>query len=119
MRMIIFLDNLDLLRQLHRIDSPPGKIQEDQTPVIYTIGPMITMTMSSAVSVTTSIMNIQRGNATFKSTLPALLVAVAMIASTILWPSLMKKYNKKKTIESEKERQVKYSEYLQEKREMV
>ena len=98
------------------IDSPPGKIQEDQTPVIYTIGPMITMTMSSAVSVTTSIMNIQRGNATFKSTLPALLVAVAMIASTILWPSLMKKYNKKKTIESEKERQVKYSEYLQEKR---
>ena len=79
-----------------KIDSPPGKIEPDETPVLYTIGPMITMTMTSAVSVSTSIINMMNGNAKFSSVAPALLIAVAMIASTVLWPSLLKRYNKKK-----------------------
>ena len=32
------------------IDSPPGKIEPDETPILYTIGPMLTMAMSSVVT---------------------------------------------------------------------
>ena len=102
-----------------KIDSPPAKNEPDETPVLLTIGPMITMTMTSAVSVSTSVINLMNGNATLKSVWPALLIAAAMIASTVLWPSLMKKYNKKKQKQKEEERQKKYTYYLAEKRQKI
>ena len=79
-----------------KIDSPPGKVQEDDTPLLYTIGPMITMTMTSALSVITSVMSLMNGNSSTASALPAIIISVAMIASTILWPSLMRRFQKKK-----------------------
>ncbi len=102
-----------------KIDNPPGKLEQDETPLLYTLGPMVTMTMTSAISVSTSVSNLMNGTATWKSALPAIVIAVAMIASTILWPSLMKRYNKKKTEKKEQERQQKYTEYLAEKRQKI
>ena len=80
-----------------KIDNPPGKITPDETPVLYTIGPMLTMSMSSIVSAAVSIMNLKNNNSGIMSSLPAIFVSVAMLASTLLWPTLMKKYNKKKS----------------------
>ena len=102
-----------------KIDSPPGKVEPDDTPLIYTLGPMITMTMTSAISVTTSINNLMSGKASAAAIIPSLVIAVAMIASTILWPSLMRRYQKKKQAKKEKERQDKYREYLAEKRNKI
>ena len=99
-----------------KIDNPPGKITPDETPVLYTIGPMLTMSMSSIVSAAVSIMNLKNNNSGIMSSLPAIFVSVAMLASTLLWPTLMKKYNKKKSKKQEEERQKKYLEYLTEKR---
>ena len=102
-----------------QIVSPPAKVEQEEMPLIYTLGPMLTMTMTSAVSITTSVMSMLKSNATFKSALPALLIGVAMIASTLLWPSLMKRYNKKKLKQKEAERIEKYSKYLEEKKEKI
>ena len=102
-----------------KIDSPPGKVEQDDTPVLYTIGPMITMTMTSAVSVSTSITNLMNGNSSRTSAIPAILISVLMIVSTILWPSLMRKYQKKKQKKREAERQKKYTDYLAEKRNKI
>lgn len=102
-----------------KIDSPPGKIEPDETPVLYTIGPMLTMSMSSIVSATVSVMNLKNGNGSITSALPAIVVSVAMLSSTLLWPTLMKKYNKKKSKQKEAERQKKYVEYLKEKRILI
>ncbi len=99
-----------------KIDSPPGKIEADETPVLYTIGPMLTMSMSSVVSATVSVMNLKNGSGSIISTLPAIIVSVTMLTSTLLWPTLMKKYNKKRTKKKEQERQQKYIDYLNEKR---
>ena len=101
------------------IDNPPSKIEEDNTPILYTIGPMLTMTMTSAVSVSTSLINVANGKSTWLSSLPALIIAAAMVASTLLWPSLMRRYNKKNQKKKEKERQEKYSKYLDEKKEII
>ena len=102
-----------------KIDNPPGKQEEDDTPLIYTIGPMITMTMTSAVSVSTSVINLMNNKTSKASAIPAIIVAVAMIASTLFWPSLMKRWTKKKQREKEAERQQKYKEYLAEKKQKI
>lgn len=99
-----------------KIDSPPGKIEPDETPVLYTVGPMLTMAMSSVVSASVSIVNLLNGNATFLSVLPAIVVSIAMLASTMLWPTLTRKYQRKKQKKKEEERQQKYIEYLTDKR---
>ena len=99
-----------------KIDNPPAEQKQDDTPVLLTVGPMLTMTMTSAVSVFTSINNYMSGKSTFAALLPSLIIAGAMLASTILWPTLLRKYNKKKQKENEAERQSKYSYYLAEKR---
>ena len=98
-----------------KIDSPPGQVLPDETPIIYTIGPMLTMAMSSIVSASVSIMNVLNGKGTLISVAPTAAISVAMLTSTILWPTLMRKHNKKKQIENEQKRQEKYIEYLKEK----
>lgn len=102
-----------------RIDSPPGKIEPDDTPVMYTVGPMLTMAMSSVVTASTSIINLTQGKGTWLTVLPALVISVAMLSSTILWPSLMRRYQRKKQAKKEEERQQKYTEYLNEKKEKI
>ena len=102
-----------------KIDSPPGKVEPDDTPLLYTLGPMLTMTMTSAVSVSTSVINLMNGKSSLLSTLPAIIISIAMITSTILWPSLMRRFQKKKQIKKEEERQTKYSEYLKEKQNKI
>ena len=102
-----------------RIDSPPAGSIPDDTPVIYTIGPMLTMALSSGVTAATSVVSLVNGNRGIVSALPGLLIAVGMVASTILWPSLMRKYTKKKAKEAETLRQKKYQEYLTDKRRKI
>ena len=66
------------------IDNPPGATEKDDTPVIYTIGPMLTMALSSVISASTSIMTVLQGRGTWTSVLPTALLSVAMLISTIL-----------------------------------
>ena len=99
-----------------KIDSPPGKTEPDDTPVLYTVGPMLTMAMSSIVSAATSIINMMNGKGTLVTILPTTIIAVAMLGSTLLWPTLTRNYNNKKQKAKEEERQKKYINYLSEKR---
>ena len=78
-----------------KIDNPPGKSEPDDTPVIYTIGPMLTMAMSSVVSASTSITNVVKGNGTLWTVLPKGVISVAMLVSYFLWTSLIRRYSKK------------------------
>ena len=108
-----------ITEEVLRIDSPPGKQEPDDTPVLLTVGPMLTMTMTSIVTLSTSILNVTKGNSTWLKILPSIVIAVAMISSVLLWPSLLKKYNKKKMLKQEEKRQKKYGDYLIEKRNKI
>lgn len=98
------------------IDSPPGKQQEDDTPAILTIGPQITMGMSSMLSLMNTFETIQSGDKTWQQCLPTLVMGFGMLASMFLWPTLTKHYQKKKKEKYERERQEKYGAYVEEKR---
>ena len=102
-----------------QIDPPPERIEEDDTPVIYTLGPMLTMGLISIVTGISTVSQIISGSRTLVAGLPSLVMAVAMLASMILWPTLMKRYQNKKRREKEKERQDKYSQYIKKKKEDI
>lgn len=101
------------------VDMPPTKESEQQMPVMLTIGPMLTMSMSSMVMAFVSINNMKSGSGSLISTLPSITMAVAMILSTLLWPSITRKYENKIRKIKEKERIDKYSKYIDSRRQLI
>ena len=103
------------------IDSPPGKQQEDDTPAILTIGPQITMGMSSMLSLSNTFMQMNEetkvnGSVDWMKYAPTLVMAFGMLASMFLWPYLTRRHQNKKRKKYERDRQEKYGAYVEEKR---
>ena len=101
------------------IDPPPGRQEEDKTPIIYTLGPMLTMGLMSVSMSLTSVSGIINGTKDLKSSLPSLVMAFAMLSSMLLWPTLSNKYQKKLRKKREELRKTKYGEYIESKREKI
>ena len=103
------------------IDSPPGKQQEDDTPAILTIGPQLTMGMSSMLSLSNTFMQMNEeikvaGSVDWMKYAPTLVMAFGMLASMFLWPYLTRRHQKKKKEQYEKDRREKYGQYIEQKR---
>ena len=76
------------------IDSPPDKKEEKQMPVIFTMGPSLTMSMAMLVSLGVNIANLASGgSATTIYTSGAM--EFSMLLGTVLWPTLTKRYKAK------------------------
>lgn len=98
------------------IDTPPGKQQEDKTPLIYTVGPMLTMSMMSATTGITALQGLADGSKDFKTAAPSLITTGVMLSTMILWPSLTKIYQTKQNRKKEETRQAMYKKYIDSKR---
>ena len=101
------------------IDPPPGKEEEDKTPAIFTIGPMLTMGMMSMTMGYNSLMGVINGTMDIGPALPTLIMSFAMLATMLLWPTLQRRYQKKQRKKREAERLKKYHEYLESKKEKI
>ena len=101
------------------IDSPPGKVEEDKTPLIYTVGPMVSMATMSASSGITAMNSVLEGKNDFKDVAPTVISAVVMLSTMLLWPMLSKRFQKKQAKKNEILRQKKYSQYIKEKRTQI
>ena len=101
------------------IDPPPGREGEDKTPAIYTIGPMLTMGMTSAMMAFTSLQAVLNGEKDLSYAMPSLVIAGAMLASMLLWPLLTRRYENKQRKKRELLRQQKYREYIEKKRQDI
>lgn len=101
------------------IDSPPGKQAEDKTPLIYTVGPMLAMAMTSVFSAYNSISGVIDGSKDLSAALPSIIMAVAMLGTMLLWPLLTKAYQSRQKKKQEAERQKKYMEYITSKRQKI
>lgn len=101
------------------IDPPPEKEKQDEMPLAYTVGPMITMGLTSMVSGITAVNNVIEGSQTIKSALPSLITCGAMLLSMLFWPLLQKRYSTKQRKKREKLRIKKYNEYIDEKRQHI
>ncbi len=101
------------------IDPPPGKEGEDKTPLIFTIGPMMTMAMMSVMMTYNSLASVLDGSTDFITALPSLLTSGAMLMTMLLWPTLQRKFQKKQRKAREETRQKTYMEYIESKRQSI
>ena len=101
------------------IDPPPQELEEDKTPAIMTIGPMLTMAMMSMSMGYTSLTGVVNGTTEISTAMPTLVMSGAMLATMLLWPTIQRIYQKKQREKKEIERKTKYSEYLNSKKEKI
>ena len=102
-----------------QVDSPPAKVEEQNNPLLLTIGPMITMSMTSIVMGYTALNNVLNGSSTWGKAAPSLVICGAMFASVFVLPLFTRHYEKKMKIKAEKLRQEKYTNYVKEKRNAI
>ena len=100
--------------------NPPSKIKKEQLPLILTLGPSLTMAIVSITMLINVIVNLISGEAELKNSWSRLVTSSAMLLTSLLWPNLIKRYNKKREDKKETERVEKYRIYLDKKaKEMV
>lgn len=102
----------ELNKYVLQIDNPPQKKEEDKTPAALTIGPMVTMSMTSMVTLISTVGNIGSGKTTAGASVTSLVMGGAMLASSLLWPILTRTYQKISDKKYEDKRQKQYSKYL-------
>ena len=100
-----------------KLDKPPNQGSDQELPVLLTIGPMITMGATSALTLLNLTIQISNGTTTFASCWPQLITSIAMIASMFLWPVIIRSYNKKNKEIREYETNLKYAKYFDHKKE--
>ena len=94
------------------IDAPPAGNNEEELPVLLTIGSSITMAASSLMMGFTVISSVASGQKTILQTLPQIITTAAMIFGSLIMPRITSSYQKKRKKKKELERQSKYKEYL-------
>ncbi|MGM9878956.1 MAG: type VII secretion protein EssC [Bacilli bacterium] len=102
-----------------KVDAPPGKEKTEQESLVIAIGSMLTMSLTSLVMGYSAVTSAVSGNQSWIAIMPSMVICFAMFASIFLWPIIMRKYDKKKKINNEKERQEKYSKYIDDKRKAI
>lgn len=98
-----------------RFDAPPEDGNSEEMPLIYTLGPMLSMGIVSCTMLIGTINSISSGRSQISDSWPSIVSGVAMLLSTLLWPLLTNRYNKKMKKKKSEELLEKYGKYLQEK----
>lgn len=107
LRFARFIERKDFV-----VDAPPQREKEDDTPMAMRIGPSLVMAMASILSASVSVMFVVEQGSSMMRAIPMVAMAVAMLAGSVLWPILNKRYQKKKFAEKELQRRGAYSQYL-------
>lgn len=113
-RIVPVINTLNL-----KIDAPPAKQEEKESPFLLTIGPMATMSMTSLIMGYQSLNNVMNGTATLKQVTPSLIICGAMFASIFVWPLFTRWYQKYERLSKERKRQKKYRKYIDSKKEEI
>lgn len=101
------------------VEDPPEREKPNEMPMIYTVGPMLTMAMSSVVMGYSSLSGVINGTMKLSSAMPTLVMTFGMLMTMLLWPLLSDKYQKKQQRKREALRQKKYTQYVEEKHQEI
>lgn len=93
------------------VDAPPSPFTVDKTPAILTIGPSLTMSLVMLASLCVSITNAISGGE-LSTIVASGTMAAGMLMGSLLWPSLLRSYQKRRTLAEERHRKSRYSAYI-------
>ena len=100
------------------IDPPTPPQKNKPLPYILSVGPSLTMVLAMMVSLGVAISNAMNGGNT-GTLITSAVMAVSMLLGALLWPTLMRRYNKKQDMTHEAYRVARYSAYLEEKENLI
>lgn len=109
-----FIEPYDL-----NITPPPKKAEKQEMPILLTLGPMVTMALVSVMTFVNTITKIISGSQTLANSIGGLVTSGTMLLSSILWPTLTKRYQKRLEKKNEAQRQKKYAQYLEKKKKEI
>lgn len=95
-----------------QVDSPTRREDRENTPILLTVGPSLVMGVASFAVGIFSIVNAMNNDQSLLTTIPTMVTAIAMLLGMILFPVIMRKRERKISLEREKERREKYLKYL-------
>ncbi len=98
-----------------KLDKPPAPKDGDKLPLLLTLGPMLSMGITSGISMLNALINISNGSATIESSWMTIVTGIVMLITSILWPLLTKSYNKHLDKKNNRELYDKYLTYLNDK----
>lgn len=118
-RMPRFIEPLD--DEKIEIEGPPGKQKERKTPLLFILGPSLTMPLPILATV---LFNIYVNSKNKSSSSPlmymGMLISVVMFAGFgIMWSVLRTRYDRKVLKEEEEKRQFAYREYIKKNEELL
>ena len=93
------------------VDAPPSPFVEDKTPAILTLGPSLTMSLVMLASLGVSITNAISGGQ-LSTIIASGTMAVGMLLGSLMWPSLLRSYQKRRTQADESHRKNRYTAYI-------
>ncbi|WP_261304019.1 type VII secretion protein EssC [Paenibacillus andongensis] len=91
------------------IDAPPPIQKSRRMPLIFTLGPSLTMVIAMLASLGFTIARASSGSSIAMS----LTMTVSMMIGAILWPTLMNRYQKRLELADENYRQKRYAQYIE------
>jgi S-DNA-T family DNA segregation ATPase FtsK/SpoIIIE len=94
------------------IESPPKPPTADKTPAILTMGPSVTMALIMLISMGASLANTFSDNGNMTTAITSGVMAVGMLITAILWPSLLRSYQKRSLAAEDKNRCNRYTQYI-------
>ncbi len=100
------------------IDTPPAPQKSKDMPFILTVGPSMTMSLAMLASLGVTISNVVNGGSK-GSLITSAVMAISMLAGALLWPALLRRYNKKQEEKNENYRRERYTAYLSSKEEEI
>ena len=93
------------------IDAPTAPQKSKEIPFILTAGPSMTMSLAMLASLGVTVSNALNGGQ-IGSLVTSGVMCVSMLAGALLWPNLLRKYNKRQAEANEKYRRERYASYL-------
>ena len=104
-----------LMHSVHKrafqVDDPPAAKKPDDQPALMSLGPSFVMGLASIFMVVSAISRLMNG-ADALTTMPMIAMSCSMIAGTVLWPIISKRWTKKRDAREEMRRESKYGDYL-------
>ena len=95
--------------------SPPPENEQKELPMILVVGPMLTMGVTGAAMLISTISNIAKKTVTIEESWSQLIISSAMLISMLVWPLITQIYNRHQKKKHHIEILEKYGKYLSKK----
>ncbi|MGX8835563.1 FtsK/SpoIIIE domain-containing protein [Amedibacillus sp. YH-ame6] len=107
-------DAFHFQKRMYTIDTYPAPFDRKQMPMIFLLGPAVTMGLSSLSMGVFSLLQALQQKQEMTQVMPTLIMSFSMATGTILWPLLTRLYEKKLALKQNQVRNSTYVSYLNE-----